>query len=390
MLILLILLLDACSPKSQLYIQMGVPKEILSKKNDSVIRIFFDRNGCIYPDVKNVKSFDDGVKENNSLIWKYYENQRETYRQICENERITPNNSIVLDGENDPLQAKLISNYIGRINEASLGKKLVFIVHGYNSHPTLGADGGSSSFYDNTRKILTASQGAKNIQFVEIYWNGLSKEGGGSNVISKLLNSSRIWKNAQASAGFAAIELRRIFSGLKVQDVFIITHSHGAAVVTNALFNVRKVIPKAPWEFNFLAKYQKSIYASPTQQFHVAMLAPAIPGMNVFDEYCCRTVGDAEVCLSERNLHFIVGFNRHDPVTTKFGAGSAKAGSTTLAARPRELARVREYFNYDNAVIESVDFSRTLKGDKQKSHDSKDYLANPNLKDFMEKLFGQK
>lgn len=122
-----------------------------------------------------------------------------------------------------------------QINKAAEEKKVVFIIPGYSAHPT-GENGGTSMVSEKMRKILTDNLRLGNLQFVEIYWNGLSKETARNNKVSKSLNSFKVWENAQASAGFAALELRRILKGLNAKDIFLINHSHGAAVATNALF----------------------------------------------------------------------------------------------------------------------------------------------------------
>jgi hypothetical protein len=101
------------------------------------------------------------------------------------------------------------------------------------------------------------------------------------------------------------LELRRLLVGISNQKINVITHSHGAGVITAALFNVRKFdedrkVFSTEFTEEIDLKYKMKIYDCATQEFHVGMLAPAIPGENVFDEYFQRTISGVDSLTTKK------------------------------------------------------------------------------------------
>lgn len=183
-------IIASCSPIKNLYVPFSEAKQKHSIENDGVIRIYFDRMGFIYPDIEVCNK---DFKKNNGKLNLYYSNHLPYYRQLCKQNNVNPlvaNMDTVAPFE-DPLQATLIKKYIDQINNNTDGKELVFIIHGYNEFPLDARDISSYEEMRATREALKLQFKNKEFQFVEIYWDGLSQEGG-----SKILrhsNSIRIW-----------------------------------------------------------------------------------------------------------------------------------------------------------------------------------------------------
>lgn len=387
-------IIGSCNSINRLYVTMADPKQAIedSHGNDNVIRIYFDRNGFIYPDLpKNITNIDKDIRNSDARLGLYYQTFPYNYNRLCSLSGITPALDMkTITATNDPLQQYLVERFAENINRSSKDKILVFIIHGFNAHPSKGDPSGSRN-NQLTRDVLMDQFKNIQFQFVEIYWDGLSTDNGGQNVASKYLNAVKIWDNAQVSAGYAGLELRRILSELTNEKIYVVTHSHGAGVITNALFNVVKFPSKFYTDtssagYDFLQCYNNKIYKTPIKQFYVGMLAPAIPGVNIFDEYYQRTIHtDQHTPLD--NYHFIIGFNKYDKVNKKFGL-SEYIGATTLGCKEKEVKATRYLFNDNPSIIDVEDFSWNINNEKQRAHAWDVYMANtPHINNFFSKIF---
>lgn len=380
-------LFTSCNRINHLYIQFGEAKSKYQLENDSVLRVYFDRHGNIYPDT----AIDDStLRKNASILDLYYKNDPNKFVSLCIKEGIKHPDISRYSETLSQFQSKLVQKYVSRINSMAYGKEVVFIIHGFNDHPTKGE---VNSFAENkaTRNLIAHKFDNKHFLFVEVYWDGMSKENGNKCLLVESANSFKIWNNSQVSATYAGLELRRIISHVKKDSLYAVTHSHGAGVITNALFNVVK------FDSNYYLKGGKfikaafcdSLYNTPKQQIFVGMLAPAIPGQTVFDDYFKRTSSGKEVNeLSANNLHFIIGFNYYDSITRKFYTKSSWFGTTTLACRYGELVKTITIMNNDPTLLDFVDFSITRDKRKQRDHSWIKYLENdPHSSIFFNKVF---
>ena len=391
--VLILFSLLGCNSIHRLSVPFADPKTVIENAhiNDGVIRIFFDRNGFIYPDaVPDATITDTALMKCDSRLASFYQSYPAVYDKICNANGVTPISELdSLNARVDPLQKRLINGYISRINTTAVQKTIVFLIHGCNEHPVLSPDHyNAAKGYQLTRDSLTAQFPAKHLLFVEIYWDGLSIENGSHFLPTLSLNTLKIWKNAQVGASYAGLELRRILSGLQNDTIHVITHGDGAGLITNALFNVLKSGSKQNsnpdrWEYEINNCLNSRAYKTPAQQFYIGMLAPAIPGINVFKEYHRRTVGGKDTDVPLNNYHFILGFNKFDRVTSKFRLAAKCFGSTTLACKSAELNRTRQLFNNDPSIIDYVDFSYYNNRDKQVEHGWRFYLSHaPQITDF--------
>ena len=124
----------SCNNMTRLYVNYGAEQK-LHRHTGSAIRIYFDRKGYIYPDA----DIDDAaLRKNASRLELLYKNQRELYLKICDQYKAQPysGNWDSIQSYKDPLQAALIQDYSLAIDNVTKNKIPVFIIHGFNEHPS--------------------------------------------------------------------------------------------------------------------------------------------------------------------------------------------------------------------------------------------------------------
>ena len=75
-----ILGLFSCDPIKKLYVKFGDEKPILENKKDGVIRIFFDRQGVIYPDIQIP---DSKIEDNYGRLSLLFEKDKKLFLDAC-------------------------------------------------------------------------------------------------------------------------------------------------------------------------------------------------------------------------------------------------------------------------------------------------------------------
>lgn len=368
-----LLTIASCSPIKNLYNNFSDFKlhhEMQGEKNKTV-RIFLDRWGDVYPDIAIEKKL---FRDQYSVLedyFRYLGNLEQLYNRYH-----FPYNPPANDQDYkykfNYVQDYLRSTLADSINILAENKKLVFLIHGYNNDP----DSASKAF--STLRDKIASQDLdEQFQFVELYWDGLKD-------LDKLPNSSKIWDNAQVSASWAGIGLRGVLNKISKHNIYVFTHSHGAAVITEALFNVKRFPDKyykKHKDGKELVTFQQLI-ETPQSNFVVGMIAPAIPGENVFKNYWERTGEEQTQKSNQKNYVFINGFNANDRVVLKPLKLTKYFGSTTFACNREENDKVRRFFSSTPELYDIVDFS----GDKQTSHRFIDYMNNTEFPQLLIKV----
>ena len=371
-LLILVFCVSGCSSINKLYNDFNQFKEDNDDVGDSTIRIYFDRWGAIYPDVFIEHAT---FAKNFSTLETVYLNEWSILNNALKSEDIQTKGYDTKQ-KIRVLEEALVLKYSNKINRESKNKNVLFFIHGYNNTACE-----ASPNYEKLKREILKNYDKDLIQLVEVYWDGLHDAG-----ID--VNSAKIWDNAQVSAAYVGLGLRRVLSKMN-QKSYVITHSHGAAVITESLFNVRR------FDSNYYHNHKDgkeivsmqndySIYATPTSDFVVGMLAPAIPGWNVFKNYHHRTTADGNVVTIATNYKFVSGFNVNDQATTKLGL-SSKFGSTTLGCEKKENDFVSARFSTSPGVFVMEDFSLS-NNLPQKEHGLKAYISNENFPNFLEKI----
>lgn len=246
--------------------------------------------------------------------------------------------------------------------------------------------------YDRLRKYIESHKPDKKRVFMEIYWDGLS----GNNFDAK-----RFWSFAQLNSSYVANAVRKIInvSG-KDTKIRIITHSLGGSVGTGALFNTNSKWKKPENEEYYKERWQ---ITTPTQKdIRIGMIAPAIPGVNTFVDFNCRTKDKIfkDIKPADNNIsRVIIGFKEKDEALLKNPLKKAdKFGSTSLGANAlicrktgeREIDNVIEQmktlgYDNENTPIRTVDFKDSA---FEKEHGLYYYLQNEYAFDkFLNHLF---
>lgn len=359
---------SSCNVKN-LYNDFNSFKEI--DRSDDVIRLYFDREGFLYPKYSIPKT---DFYNSYSRLFDVFQ-QKEFAKSMFESEGLTYETTGSDTVDFETLQDAIIERSVNKINQLSENRKLLFLIHGYNNTAVE-----AKSSYEYAQQIIKKKYPDESFQVVEVYWDGLHNDGSS-------LNSWIIWNNAQAQASWCGLGLRRIMNQINQDTTYVLTHSHGAAVITETLFNVRRFKDRYYKGEGREIAVRQAIYDTPKTNFRVAMLVPAIPGKNVFDEYFDRTVDGLFVRqTNDKNYLFINGFNKYDKVVNKF-IFYKRFGSTTLGCRETEHKDVLTLFNDDKNIYRRVKFSDQADYKDKREHGFKYYMDNPKFNDLLDQLF---
>jgi hypothetical protein len=325
------------------------------------LKIFIDREGSIYPP-SNLYSFRQGLffnppkdgNDNTSKLNVYFKNDLVGLTTVCKGLGVTDNF--------DAMQNYLLKSYAERINkEVKEGKKIVFLIHGFNSPYEA-----SLNSYDILKSKLS---NRNDIAIVEVYWDGLTK------------NALRIWSNAQVNSIYAGLAMRKLLTKVDSNaKIMLLTHSLGASVATQALFNVSK------WtnEFQKYVDCLSNVIPTPPQKHIIlSMFAPAIPGVNTFDDLN-RTVGNnTALCIKK----IIVGYNQKDLALIKGIGIKENIGSTSLGCNSKdEIKKMQEVILSitPNITCKSFDLS---KKPKPREHSIAEYVLAELFNSFLAEAF---
>lgn len=282
---------------------------------------------------------------------------------------------------------RLLQNQVLEQMEASMqqhkNRHLVLLIHGFNS-PQPDAD------YFSLRRAI-AKRFPQPPTFVEVYWDGLTDMG--DNPIT-----AGIWGKAQANSAKVGLGIRFLLSRVSANtNITILTHSLGASVATHALFNPIK------WNQRFQEKLEQeyrstNIHTPHHEKVVLAMLAPAIPGVNTFEDITNTVPLGAPLALKK----IVIGFNRFDFAVTKGGLFARSFGSTALGADAKnEVEKTLQVVRSQAPQIQTdaVNFSyrltsgmdtlnrKQLRPFRQWQHGILFYERNPWFQTFLDKVF---
>jgi hypothetical protein len=354
----LCLLLSCCGPKTTLF---GTYRATQPTPPKNITRLFLDRDGSIYPDASipvNEESLRKPIHQLNTKFnggyLQYYFNFVEPgqYQELKENFKIA-------DRENKTeewaeLQYAMQREVIKQLNQKLAlqsypegGKTtLVVLIHGFNVNSPQGEE--LYSPYTAVQSRVSQFFGEGNpVHFLEVYWDRMHG------------SPFTIWTYAQANASFVGLSLRGLLQGVGEQfPIRVLTHSLGATVAANALWNVRAAKgPKGDYLYRWWMpaagdkdgtslsfgrmRQDTSHYSTPRHpNLRLASIAPAQPGVTYLD-FLDRTpmVPDSNSWCQR----VIIGYNSFDYATNKIIKPLAKAkfglGSTSLAVYKNEYGK---------------------------------------------------
>lgn len=222
--------------------------------------------------------------------------------------------------------------------------------------------------------------------FVPIFWDGKI------NFFSHL-DALSIFNNANANSYCAGLQLRLLVNKLQSNNIKLISHSLGANVLTELLFNqISKVVDDSKKGENSIYKrlndaYQNPEYITTRKQVTVGLVAPAISGRTTFMDYTKRGY---VFNRTDDNYKIYIGFNKNDPVLKKvFPFLSIRLSSTSLGCNYKneiEGVFALYYKNQNNSFIDTLDFSKK-DGKKHRKHNITSYMKMTEYSKLIELIY---
>ena len=309
--------------------------------------LYFDKEGNLYPDYFIP---DTSLMKSNSSLSEWYSKHPVDFQRIAADYNCRLENCT--DSTIQILNDTIISRITNKINNLQpTGNSISFLIHGFRK-PYKDLPSEYSSPEDFQKLETSMSKFLKTpTTYVEVYWDGMYGCCFGTNP-AKNTYLFQLFEQAQNNASRIARNFRRVLCKIKTDNVNIITHSLGAKIATEALFNHNSAFAQIPTPSN--------------RRINICLIAPAIDGLGVFKDYYNRKTpldyknGD--------NYHVAIVYNENDFVLLKgirklfirLGPGPFKHGITTLGCNYKnEAVKLKTYFqtNYPKSNIELIDVS---------------------------------
>lgn len=317
--------------------------------NQDYYRIFLDQFGDYYPDISIPNSH---FKLNGSHIDLLYTNHPQLFYPQFATLGLDTTKGVSIYN----FQEELIKYYGREINGRMMKANctsVTFILVGYNNKYQEASEK-LKLLREKVAALLNAH--SKNTFVVELYWDGKT------NLFK--VDAVSIFDNAQANSYNAGIQLRLLLNQIKdAKDFYFISHSLGANVVTECLFNqIKKVqndsaeLDSSLWN-SLVTKYLNPNYIlDKSKRYHAAIVAPAIPGQSTFCDYGKRGY---EFNKYEDNYRIIGGINTHDIILNKIIHRTSLLGSTSFGCKYWDVKGSFDLFEreYVRDRLDTVDFS---------------------------------
>jgi len=239
-------------------------------------------------------------------------------------------------------------------------KRIIIFVHGINNSYME-----SLANYNKARTYMNLN--TQKDEVVNFYWDGL--------ISNNIFGTAKVWVSATTNSQLAGeYGLRRILNSVSNKDVYIISHSRGAAVVMSALKNpvLSDTEKRIAEKHHHVDVQEVEPLKENNNKIYSIMLAPAI-GVKDFKE------DDGSFKVFSTQLKSISStINETDFVLGKGKSGilSSSFTSTDFGFNPEtfeEVAQQYKFFDY-------TDFTG------QKSHNFRDYITNPKFKMILKKF----
>ncbi|MCE3226928.1 MAG: alpha/beta hydrolase [Bacteroidetes bacterium] len=349
------------------------------RKNNTVFSIAFDRNGDIYPVTESEKGF--APKCNN--ICDYYASLRALYEA-----QTTKSYDEYEKKQIEHIQ-RSINEETSKLNKDPDNVKLTFLIADFNN----SQEQASEKLDSLIDKISNLNTNKKHI-FVKILWDGT--------YVSDNDRKDHLPGNFRYATGTSyevGDKLRQLIKRVDLRDIYFVSHSLGANIVCESMFNQ---ISKVPDRLKKNAELFYKANDSELQQFsipvmknfHAALIAPAMPGENTFRDLFDERINKL---ASSNNYSFVIGFNNAD-LTLKRELNPYFKGkkhtrdfsSTTLGYSEEENKNTQKMFLEKQKGNNSFDFYNFSEGNSETSgHDLLLYIRNPQYEVILKKLYQQ-
>ena len=393
---LLLLLTTGCAFKLEpLYVDLGAATATLPQPPANVQRIFLDRMGSIYPDVLLPRA---AVRRAGSRIDKLFADSAKLREQLLAQYELNNGSNETAIWRN--LQHAIAAKIVRQINTAAAGyNTITLIIHGIGNdinQDDIRLNRNPFVAYQKAEQRINnqlGEQGRKTF-FVEIYWDGLHRV--------KPLDFIGVFSGARTNSLYAGLGLRNIVQHLKTDSLVILTHSLGANVACELLFNQRNKLNRSNREVRqyFDSLYNDEQYHATPQQKSVrlGMLVPAIPGTSTFKNFYQRTGSTAPPVTAKDRYKVWVGYNNKDRIITKHIIAQIESpliiryfgGSTALGGLRGESKRLAKLFRkrFLQSSFTAIDFQNGG-GDlsPQTTHYFSNYCDNQHFPELIKALY---
>jgi pimeloyl-ACP methyl ester carboxylesterase len=339
----------AANPGAPLQAQTGFfhePVTFVSRTadNDSVVRVYIDREGNLYPEAAT--ALDSlGLKAAHARVFEYYRTRRTAWADLLRTVGMAP--APFTAGAWEESQSALLRRLRERIvSRVGRGRSpVVVLVHGFNV-PS------ASRTYNAAMSTIAPAAGGARPLYVHVHWDG--------DHASSKVGVLQAWFQANRNAPLVGLELRRVLAGIPSEvPVRVITHSLGGSVIAAALWTRGEYAGRREPEFTtYIARSAEARrYPLPVHpDLRVGMVVPAMGG-RAFGLPTGARRSDVELMM--------VGQNDQDVVVTKGWISPLLFGSTALAVKVTEYCRhVFPVYSADrDRATQRVDFNLPGSGD---------------------------
>lgn len=306
--------------------------------NDSVVRVYLDRDGNLYPDAGESLSAP-GLRSSRSRLPAYYRTQPAAWSELRTRLGMAP--VPFTDEAWDESQSLLLRRVAGRIvgRVSRQGRSpVVVLVHGFN------VDNANPS-YDQAMTTIAQSGATVRPLYLHVHWDG--------DYARNVAGTRDAWNRANRNAPLVGLALRRILAAIPSSvPVRVITHSLGGSVVASALWTRSEYVQRREPEYaTYLSRSAEARrYTMPTHpDLRVGMVVPAMGG-RAFATLTGSVRSGVELMM--------IGQNDQDVVVTKGWISPRLFGSTALAVKVAEYCDhvFPVYSNDDDRATQLVDF----------------------------------
>lgn len=316
----------------------------------NVVRVFMDRCGFYYPDLF---ISDKALEKKCSSLQEWYKANPRQLDSLCSRygvDRLLPADEKI-NRLNDSVAQRYADMINGKLNRHPV---VDILIHGFRKKAYGDAGMGSSYSTGDYRRFEESISGVAGnpVLFVEIYWD--------SRFITPLQSYKyrgfRLYERyAVPDAQNAGLQLRKLVPGIASDSINIITHSLGAMVGSELLFNAT----------NGALAGEKVLHTPGQKKIRICMIEPAI-GPDLFDHYYERNT--AFDYKNDDNYRLGIVFNENDFVLLKsydwrfihIEASPLEYGNTALGCNYGQcLPKLQQLFagRYPHSILASFDFS---------------------------------
>lgn len=239
-------------------------------------------------------------------------------------------------------------------------KRIIIFIHGINNDYM-----SSLKNYNKARSLMDLNNQTDEV--VNFYWDGL--------VTKNLFGAAKVWVSATTNSQLAGeYGLRRILNSVKNKDIYLISHSRGAAVVLSALRNpdLKPTEKRIAEEFHHIDIEAAQPLAENGNKIYSIMIAPAIGEKDFKNEEGVYKIFSPQLKV----IHSTINESDYILGKGKTGLLSSSLTPTDFGYDPKTHQEIAQQYN----LCEATDFTG------QNSHDFRDYITNPKFKEILKQF----